>query len=381
MGSKISDIMKIAITHLRFRQVGGAERYGLDIARSLVRGGHEVQLIGLCDSSGYSTLDGLSLVGLRSNNPVRRLVGRIQGMGRIRQCLEKCGPFDLVIAVHLGVLVPTLEYARARNIPTCVVGHGIEIWGEQEPEIRTALHDVCRIVAVSRYTRQRILERNPGVDDKTVVIWPSVDTSWFNVGQDVRPSDLDNLLTVCRVTAASSYKGIDLVLEALPEAIARVGKPIEYRIVGDGDDVRRLKRLAKKCGVDEMTRFIGLVSPEQLRELYRQCTILVMPSYVSEREGGLWTGEGFGIVYVEAGACGKPAIACDVGGQTDAILHQQTGILIPPKVSRLSETIADCLRSPDRTAAMGSRARVFVEQNFSETFFQQRWLTLITDML
>jgi glycosyltransferase involved in cell wall biosynthesis len=125
------------------------------------------------------------------------------------------------------------------------------------------------------------------------------------------------LLTVARLERSEGYKGVDRVLEALP-AIRERCPGVRYRIVGVGDDVLRLKVLANGLGVMPHVVFEGPVSDEALLRLYSDSDLFVMLS----------VGEGFGIVFLEALACGVPAVAARCAGSVEALLDGRLGQLV-----------------------------------------------------
>lgn len=104
------------------------------------------------------------------------------------------------------------------------------------------------------------------------------------------------------------YKGHDRVLEVIPSLLERFPNLV-YVIAGDGDDRLRLEKLAKDLGVHAAVRFTGRIDNNDLPDLYRMADVFVMPS----------TGEGFGIVFLEAMACGVPAVGSDSDGSIDAL--------------------------------------------------------------
>ena len=104
-------------------------------------------------------------------------------------------------------------------------------------------------------------------------------------------------MTVSRLASSERYKGHDRVIRSLPRVLLKHPETI-YLIVGDGDDRPRLEALASEFGVRDKVRFAGLVAGEELPDYFRLADVFVMPS----------TGEGFGIVFLEAMACGIDVI-------------------------------------------------------------------------
>ena len=125
------------------------------------------------------------------------------------------------------------------------------------------------------------------------------------------------LLTVSRLAAAERYKGHDRVIKALAQLLP-VHPDLVYVIAGDGDDRQHLEMLAESEGVREDVRFVGYVSDEELPDLYRAADVFVMPS----------TGEGFGIVFLQALASGLSVIAGDGDGSSDPLRDGGDGVMV-----------------------------------------------------
>jgi phosphatidylinositol alpha-1,6-mannosyltransferase len=141
------------------------------------------------------------------------------------------------------------------------------------------------------------------------------------------------ILSVGRLDRREAYKGQDRVIAALPELNAKGPKPL-YLIAGEGDDRPRLQTLAVQIGVADQVRFLGEVAEQALPDLYRAADVFALPS----------TGEGFGIVYLEAMACGTPAIGLDVGGAPDALGDGRLGVMVPE--SGLNAALSDLIAKP-----------------------------------
>ena len=124
------------------------------------------------------------------------------------------------------------------------------------------------------------------------------------------------LLTVGRLDSRERYKGHDRVILLLSQLVAQ-GHDVVYVVVGEGDDRSRLEKLALEAGLDERVRFLGSLKRKQLVDAYRMADLFVMPS----------TGEGFGIVYVEAMASGTPALGLDAVGARDALADGELGMV------------------------------------------------------
>src|SRR5207247_10690501 len=127
------------------------------------------------------------------------------------------------------------------------------------------------------------------------------------------------IVTVGRVNTAERYKGIDEVLEVMPSLIREM-PDLVYLIVGDGDDRFRLESKTRTLGVDTHVVFAGYVREEEKAAHYRLADAFVMPG----------RGEGFGIVYLEAMACGIPVVASKADASREAVLDGRLGVLTDP---------------------------------------------------
>jgi len=229
---------------------------------------------------------------------------------------------------------------------------------------RQVLVEADRVVTISRYTRQELTRM--GVDPaRIVIVYPGVDTARFRLdleaGRRIRALyNLEKrpvLLTVARLVPR---KGHDRVIEALPTVLQRVPEAV-YVIVGSGPDEERLRRLAESQGVKDRVIFAGAVSDKDLPAWYSAADLLVMPN--REEEGDV---EGFGIVFLEANACGKPVIGGCSGGTVDAVIDGETGYLVNPcDPEDIAEAAIRLLTDLTLAHRMGERGRERVQKDFS----------------
>lgn len=219
----------------------------------------------------------------------------------------------IVFCGHLYMAPLAALLARLVGARLIVQTHGIEAWPRPSTLVRWAVERADMVLAVSRYTRAQLLSW-AALDPERVAVLPNTVSERFTPGDRNAARlrfGLGNervLLTVGRLAASERYKGQDRVIGDLPALVA-AGHDVRYLIAGDGDDRPRLEALAAQHGVDDRVRFLGAVTADALPDLYRAADVFVMPS----------TGEGFGIAYLEAMACGTPAVGLRVKGDADAL--------------------------------------------------------------
>jgi phosphatidylinositol alpha-1,6-mannosyltransferase len=232
-------------------------------------------------------------------------------------------PIDVVFCGHLYMAPLAAVLARLRRARLVVQTHGIEAWPRPSRPRRAAVEAADLVLAVSRYTRARVLGWAAIAPERARVIPNTVDEvftpgdgsalreRWNLVGRKV-------LLTVGRMDARERYKGHDRVIRAMPALLAG-GQDVVYVVLGEGDDQPRLQALADELGLADRVRFMGAIDRGALVQAYRAADLFVMPS----------TGEGFGIAYLEAMACGTPALGLDVAGASDALAQGELGRVVP----------------------------------------------------
>jgi len=160
------------------------------------------------------------------------------------------------------------------------------------------------------------------------------------------------LLTLGRMV---ERKGIDTVLAALPVLVKDVPN-LAYVVVGDGPDRPRIARLVSESGVASHVHLVGRAAAEDLLGYYNLCDVFVMPARSDARDV-----EGFGLVFYEASACGRPVVGARAGGVTDAVVEGETGLLVPPDApEQLADALRQLLLDPSAAAAMGARGRQHV---------------------
>ena len=236
--------------------------------------------------------------------------------------------------------------------------HGTEIWGDLPARTRGPLEASGIVLTVSRNTRARLLAK-ANIEPERVLVLNNT------IGCDFRPLDRHAarakfhltdefaILTVARLDAREGYKGHDRIIPW----IARMAREfrIRYLIAGVGDDRARLERLAETYGIADRVTFLGKVRREDLPALYRAADLFALPS----------TGEGFGIAFLEAMACGTPAIGLAVGGAPDALGEGMLGACVAE--GELHQALSDALRSPPPDAGALSAT---VHERFGQLVFR-----------
>lgn len=245
---------------------------------------------------------------------------------------------DVVFCGHVFMAPLALIVARLKRARLVVQAHGVEVWGKPARLRRTAVEAADAVLCVSRHTRSSIAAWAAMPPERLIVVPNTVGEAYTpGDGRALRASlGLDGkrvLLTVGRMAADEQQKGHDRVIGILPQLV-RTGHDAAYVVIGEGDDRPRLEALAATLGVGERLVFLGAAPQATAVEAYQMADLFMMPSKQ----------EGFGIAFVEAMACGTPAIGLPVGGTADALADGALGRLA--NEDDLARDVAAALDAP-----------------------------------
>ncbi|MCX6936342.1 MAG: glycosyltransferase family 4 protein [Verrucomicrobia bacterium] len=256
-----------------------------------------------------------------------------------RGAWSACSRADRIVCGHIGQL-PIAAFASRRATRLALVAHGIEVWQPANLLRRLALRRCDRIFCVSNYTRNRLAANHPELKTRLRIVPNALDPALLDRPKP-SPPPLDHpptVLCVGRLCAADAYKGYDLLLRAfalLPHA-AFYHRPAllpRLRFVGEGDDLARLQQLAINLHVADRVEFSGRLSDPDLSRAFADCTCFALPS----------SGEGFGLVYLEALAAGRPCVGVRAGAVPELITPAAGTLAAPDDPAALAAALTDCL--------------------------------------
>jgi phosphatidylinositol alpha-1,6-mannosyltransferase len=260
---------------------------------------------------------------------------------------------DVTLSMHLVASPAAAAIRRALGVPVAQYFHAEEI-GARPRLAAFAAEQADEAIAVSSYTAG--LVRATGAAPAPIRVIPNgVDVP---VDPAPEPVDRPTFLTIARIQ--ERYKGHDVLVRAL--ALVRAKVPdVQWVVLGDGSLRPGIEALARSYGVADAARFLGSVADEQRNSWLRRAHLLAMPSRLP---AGGFAGEGFGIVYLEAGAYGKPVVAGNVGGALDAVLDGATGLLVDPlDPLALAEAISALLLDPQLAGRLGAAGRLRAQEH------------------
>jgi phosphatidylinositol alpha-1,6-mannosyltransferase len=287
-----------------------------------------------------------------------------------RRALQAAATAHGATVVVFMAPAPLTPLGPSTGLPWAVCCHGAElVLPARVPGLRQVFASVMRradgLYAVSGYTAA-VLRDLVGPDGATVgLVRNGVDLAHFHPGVDatgVRERyGMGANPVVVTVGRLVPRKGQDRLIEALPRVRDAVGD-VRLLIVGQGRDRRRLERLARRHAPGAVT-FAGRVDWPDLPAHYRAGTVFAHPN--RSRWAGLEQ-EGFGVVFLEAQACGVPVLAGRSGGSPEALDDGVTGLLVDGgDIGEVADALIALLGSPETVRRMGAAARAWVETDWS----------------
>jgi phosphatidyl-myo-inositol dimannoside synthase len=358
---------RVLLLVYHWNRQGGLESTTVEIGRAFRQLGWAVEVVAVHDAH-TQIVDAIPATGLCPIGRLQRTLHyRGQWRRRVNMLLRHRAPdADLVVFGHAGLL-DGVDLGLI-SVPVWLWTYGIEVWGETARPVADQLQQLQLIVAISDFTAEHVRQWSGSVPVAVVPCF--VDEAVFTPARSTSSVRRSEVLICGRMSKEERYKGHEILFQAVAEVESLSGVRVTVSIIGDGDDRARLERLAGELGLTDRVHFRGRVPLSELVDAYRHCGAFVMPSRVESRAGRGWTGEGFGIVYIEAAACGRPVVASCEGGARETVKDGVTGLLVDPRSSdAVAKAIARIIADPAGADAMGRAGRAMVERQFCRARF------------
>jgi asparagine synthase (glutamine-hydrolysing) len=314
------------LTLKTFSHTGGIEK----VNRVLMKAGTDLQSKNLIRFHAKSLYDSAPDEKYITN---RRFVGfKGKLIPFIFNSVKKGIQCDVVMLSHInlalvGLLIKTLN-PKTKLI---LQAHGIEVWGKQSRLKRHLLNKVDLILPVSQFTKNNLVNKHHIDESKCLVFHNSLDPYFNIISNEIVKNRIlltnqitqneQVIVTLTRLVSSEKYKGYDKVIEALA-ILKKQGKKYKYLILGKYDqaEYNRVTQLIESLDLRDEVKLCGFIPDEEISSYFRLANLFVMPSQK----------EGFGIVFIEAMACGLPVIGGNLDGSVDALANGALGILINP---------------------------------------------------
>jgi phosphatidylinositol alpha-1,6-mannosyltransferase len=287
--------------------------------------------------------------------------------------------------VICGLWYPDGLLAQAAGVrPRVILAHGAELMPTEARWRRGLwgwmLRNVCEsaelVVANSEYTRKLVLKKAPRA--RVVAVPLAVDHQRFSPGDRAdarRRFGLTGKIVLSSVCRMHAYKGHDVALQAMAAISERERKNMVYLIAGKGPHRVEVERLATELGLTAHVRFLGFVPEDELPHLYRASDLFVLCTRESAIRREV---EGFGLVFLEAQACGTPVVGVRSGGTPEAVKEGEGGWLIEQDdVVAVSKILSRLVDGPAAFREMGARARERVERECTWDQYLRRFVSVM----
>ena len=348
---------------------GGIARLCAEVAAGLGRRGAAVRVVTQDVAAAGAAVPRLPETRLTPRRP-RRELDAIRTLRREKRGLVLCGTW-----------YPEGLVARLAGVRDYVVlAHGMELtpprarwrraaWRRLQARVLTGAR---LVVANSEDTRRRALNAAPGC--RAVAVPLAVDHDRFRPGDRAearRVMGVEGRVVVGSVARLHAYKGHDVVLAALASLPTEVRSRVTYLVAGRGPDLGRLQQRAASLGIDEGVRWLGFVDESRLPDFYRACDLFAL---CTREDASAREVEGFGLAFLEAQACGTPALGTRTGGIPDAVEHGDGGWLIEQDdADALAGHLRRLVEQPEIAAGAGAAARARVERDFTWDHYLRRF--------
>ena len=358
---------------------GGIGTLALEVSRELSRLGHDVTVLA-------PHFPGMETFDKAESARIVRFGGYNTGWLRVFPLIARARTLiphnDLVLAINVTYGGIAGLFARSLfGVPYATLAYGYEFlkFKRSWPAaalLRSIYAQSRGVIAISRFTRNQLVEF--GVNAKKIAaILPGAtpDPLPDSATVDALRSkySFDGKLVILSVGRLVPRKGHLTLVRAMPRVLAQVPNA-HLMIVGQGPSLSACSRAAHRMGVRDRITFAGPLVNAEVQALYSMCDVFALPT----GEGAHGQIEGFGLVFAEAHAHGKPVVAGNSGGAVEAVIQNETGLLVEPDdPDALAEAISRILSDPDVARRLGENGRKRVERELNWREFTQQMLIVL----
>lgn len=285
-----------------------------------------------------------------------------------------------------GIWYPEGLLAKLAGISHHIVfAHGAELFPPRQPWRRFlwkklqrhVLENADLVIANSHYTKHLVQHVAPRA--KVTALPLAVDHNFYCPQSRIASRNKWQIAPekriLCSVSRIHRFKGHEVVLEALAALSPDIRETFVYLVAGKGPDLEFLQTLANDLGIADQVRWLGFVADEDLPSLYSAADLFVLPTREMPEEQSV---EGFGLVFLEAQACGTTVVGTHTGGIPDAISHDDGGWLIEQDDHRaLADILLSLHNDPTHFREMGQKARQRVEREFTWDHYMDRFMAAL----
>jgi phosphatidyl-myo-inositol dimannoside synthase len=269
----------------------------------------------------------------------------------------------------------TIDALNSLLIPSICLAHGNELIVKKSSKkfrVISTLNKVSHIVTNSNFTLS--LVKKIGITNQNITcIYPGAQN--INHLNEEIITSIDGRPVITTLSRLEKRKGHAYILSVIAKLKTEF-PDILYIIAGSGVELTNLKKITSDLDITKNVIFLGDINDNQKKYLFKKTNLMVMPTVDESKKNSI---EGFGIVYLEAAYYGIPSIASNVGGTPEAVIHNQTGVIIFD-ISELYNSLKDLLVNRLKLEELGKKAKLRVESDFTWNTIGNKYLQLIQNL-
>ena len=262
-----------------------------------------------------------------------------------------------------------------KKTPFLSLVHGNEIIIKNQKHHKRLLNTfskVEKIICNSQFTKDLLKKINIKFNE-VVVIHPGVQD--FDKVTEERVDEIIGSPVLLTLARLEKRKGHELILRTISN-LKKKFPNICYVIAGEGQEKKKLETIVKRLNISKNVIFVGSINDKQKKYIFKKTDIMVMPTLDETKQFSV---EGFGISYIEAAMFAIPSIASDVGGTKEAVIHNETGIIIKNS-EELEKNISELLENKNRIKELGQKAKIRAQNELSWDNVIREYKNLIHDL-
>ena len=269
----------------------------------------------------------------------------------------------------------TIDTLKSLSIPSICLAHGNELIvknSSKKLRVISTLNKVTHIVTNSNFTLS--LVKDIGITNKKITcIYPGAQNTIY-LNEEII-SNINGKPVITTLARLEKRKGHAFILSVIAKLKAEYPN-ILYIIAGSGNEFENLKKITLELDIIKNVIFLGDINENQKKYLFKNTNLMVMPTLDESKKNSI---EGFGIAYLEAAYYGIPSIASNVGGTPEAVIHNETGIIISD-MSELYTSVKDLLANSLKLNELGKKAKLRAENDFTWEAIGNKYLQLMQNL-
>ncbi len=352
--------MIVILTQCFPSRIGGIENLMFNLSFSLSK---DNKVLVLADQHNFIK-DAVFDKKFKNKFLIRRFSGikyfRRRNKARELEKIINFGQVKVIICDSWKSLEIPSKKLKNKNVPLICLAHGNELIIKNNIHHNRMLNtfeNVNKIIANSEFTKELIKKVNPKLTN-IEVIHPGV-SSFDNIDEE-EVKLIDGTPTLLTLARLEKRKGHKLIIKSISRLINKYPN-IRYIIAGEGEEKSYLLSLVGALNISKNVMFIGSVNDGQKKFILNKTDLMIMPTIDESKKLSI---EGFGITYVEAALFGIPSIASNIGGTKEAVLHNNTGIIID-NLDELDIAISDLIENKIKMKKLGENAKKRAQSQLS----------------